>query len=193
MAYFPFFIEIENQICLIVGGGEVAYRKAKAILDFGAHVRVVAPHVCEKLKKLAECQAQIHIMNREFLAGDLKDALFVIAATNNRAVNDSVWKLCREKRILINVVDEKEQCSFYFPSLVKQKDMVIGISSGGKSPVLSQTIRKEVENIIPEYYGELNEYLGEMREYVQKTYDTMDERKAFFEKIIQTYKKENEI
>ena len=114
MAYFPFYIDIENKKCLIAGGGEVAYRKAEAVLLFGAEVMVTAPKICEELTLLSRDNQKLLLVQRKFCEKDLEDIFFVIAATDDRKVNDRIFRLCTEKQILVNVVDEKEQCSFFF-------------------------------------------------------------------------------
>lgn len=113
----------------------------------------------------------------------------MIAATDDRKVNDRIFRLCTEKQILVNVVNEKEQCSFFFPSFVKRKDFVIGISSGGKSPALSKSIRKKLEELIPDYVGEINDRLGDMRGEVKEEFDSIEEKRAFYENMIKTLMK----
>lgn len=189
MAYFPFYIDIENKKCLIAGGGEVAYRKAEAVLLFGANVTVTAPKICEELTMLSSENQKLLLVQREFCEKDLEDIFFVIAATDDRKVNDRIFELCTKKQILVNVVDEKDQCSFFFPSFVKRRDFVIGISSGGKSPALSKFIRKKLEELIPDYVGEINDRLGEMRGEVKEEFNSIEEKRAFYENIIKTFLK----
>ena len=135
-----------------MGGGEVAYRKAAALLPFGAHIYIKALTYCEKLtslKNTTKGQTQLTLAYGTFEEADLEGCQFVIAATDDRALNRKIAELCKEKNILINTVDDKELCSFYFPSLIKQDEVVVGISSGGNSPVLTQKIRRTVEKPSP--------------------------------------------
>ena len=134
MAYFPFFVDLQDKKCFIMGGGEVAYRKAAALLPFGAHIYIKALTYCEKLtslKNTTKGQIQLTLAYGTFEEADLEGCQFVIAATDDRALNRRIAQLCKEKNILINTVDDKELCSFYFPSLIKQDEVVVGISSGG--------------------------------------------------------------
>ena len=166
MAYFPFFVDLQDKKCFIMGGGEVAYRKAAALLPFGAHIYIKALTYCEKLTSLKNTpkgQTQLTLAYGTFEEADLEGCQFVIAATDDRALNRKIAELCKEKNILINTVDDKELCSFYFPSLIKQDEVVVGISSGGNSPVL----------------------LGAVRERVQRRFETEAERKSCFIEIFE--------
>ena len=134
MAYFPLFINIKNKPCLVAGGGKVAMRKARVLLDFGAQVFVIAPVIEKGIKRMKE----ITVMEREFLLEDIDDKTLVVAATDDAAENHRIAELCKERGILVNAVDRIEDCSFIFPAYVKQKDVVAAFSSSGKSPVLTQ-------------------------------------------------------
>ena len=176
MAYFPFFIDLAGKHCLIIGGGEVAYRKIRILLDFGVSIHVVALEFCKEIKHLKVNHHLAHHLTmdkRAYDDNDFKDVLFVIAATNDTVVN----------HILINAVDQKEDCSFYFPSLIKKGDIVTGISSGGNSPVLAKNIRKKIEEVIPDYYNDLNKQMGEIREYVKHHIKAQNKRKNCLEEI----------
>lgn len=187
MAYFPFFIDLEGKSCLIVGGGEVAYRKICILLEFGVSIHVVALDFCEKLKGLKvdnHLQDKLIMEKREYNENDFKDIFFVIAATDDAGVNHEVAQICKDKNILINAVDQKDDCSFYFPALVKKGELVTGISSGGSSPVLAKHIKKKAEVLIPNYYKDINEQMGEIREYVKEHLATPLQRKNCFEEIL---------
>ena len=130
MAYFPFFVDLQDKKCFIMGGGEVAYRKAAALLPFGAHIYIKALTYCEKLtslKNTTKGQTKLTLAYGTFEEADLEGCQFVIAATDDRALNRKIAELCKEKNILINTVDDKELCSFYFPSLIKQDLSLIHI------------------------------------------------------------------
>lgn len=186
MAYFPFFIELENKQCLVVGGGDVAYRKVQALLEFGVNINMVALEYCAGLLELCEqvnSKKQLTLNKKKFCEDDLNDVLFVIAATNNQQLNQQISQLCHDKNIMINVVDDKEKCSFYFPSLIKKGEVVIGISSGGNSPVLSKNLRKKIETTVPNYYADLNSQLGEIREYIKENIALESLRKQCFQEV----------
>jgi len=186
MAYFPFFIDLAEKHCLIIGGGEVAYRKIHTLLEFEVTIHVVALDLSEKIKRLKENHPlgeYLIINQREYNEDDFKGVFFVIAATDDIAVNHKIAQICKDKNILINAVDQKDDCSFYFSSLIKKGEIIAGISSGGNSPVLAKNIRKKIEECIPDYYNDLNKQMGEIREYVKQRIKTQNERKKCLEEI----------
>ncbi len=140
MPYFPMFTNIEGSLWIIAGGGAVALRKARTLKMFGARIRVIAPEICGEL---AEIGAEL--IYAPAAADDFKDADFAIAATNRREVNSGIAEYCRERGIPVNVADSKEECTFFFPAVVVDGDVCIGISSGGKDPSLCRRIREEIE------------------------------------------------
>lgn len=180
MAYFPLFIDIEQKPCLVAGGGKVALRKVQVLLDFGADVRVVAPVILEEIKALGN----VHLLEREFLPEDIKEQVLVVAATDDTMVNHRIAKLCRAQGILVNAVDQMEDCTFIFPAYVKQKDVVAAFSSSGKSPVITQYLKAEEQEILTELIGELNDTLGSFRGKVKQLFDTETERKQVFKEIL---------
>lgn len=190
MSYFPFFVEIQGEKCLVVGGGDVAYRKVRTLLSFGVNIRLVAREVCEAVNHLAhDSYGRLMLEQREFTDTDLEDVLFVIAATNDEACNRHIAQLCHQRKLLVNVVDDPEKCSFYFPALVKQGELVAGISSGGNSPVLAKSLRRELEEQIPGYYDQLNDALGALRPYMRVHIDTEAGRKECYQRIIKQSRK----
>ena len=186
MAYFPFFIDLEGKSCLIIGGGEVAYRKVRILLEFGVSIHIIALDFCENLKSLKignRLTDHLIMEKREYNDDDFKDVFFVIAATDDETVNHEVAQICKDKNIWVNAVDQKGDCSFYFPSLIKKGEIVTGISSGGNSPVLAKNIRKKIEDVIPDYYNDINVQMGQIREYVKKHIEIQIQRKKCFEEI----------
>lgn len=192
MAYFPFFIELEGKECLVVGGGDVAFRKIRELLPFGVNITVVSLKICESICDLAgEHPGQLQLLYRAYEKKDLEQKFFVIAATDNEECNREISEYCRLERILVNVVDDKEKCSFYFPSLVKQGDIVAGFSSGGNSPALIKKLRRELQGQIPEYFGELNERLGQIRPQVKAAFATEQQRKQYYNQVIHKSREES--
>lgn len=183
MAYFPFFVDIENQKCLIAGGGMVALRKVEVLLPYGPAITVVSPEFAPELKELAE-QSGVLLKERDFRMEDLKDADFVVAATDDPALNRQISLNCRKNRIPVNVVDVKEECSFIFPSIVREDDVVIGISSGGKSPTVTQDLKQKIRGVIPEGYGRLVRQLGEYRDFVKIRVPDLSQRTVIFKRMV---------
>ena len=189
MAYFPMFVDMTERECLIVGGGNVAYRKVMVMLDFGAKVTVVAEDICDELRKLtiddtANKENRITFIKRKFEQKDCDGMEMVIAATDDNALNHEIAEYCKAKGIMVNAVDQKADCSFIFPSYIKEKNLVAAFSSSGNSPVLTQYLKGKEQEILTPFLGELNEYMGQIREKVIAKYDTEAERKRVFKEIL---------
>lgn len=189
MAYFPMFVDMTERECLIVGGGNVAYRKVMVMLDFGAKVTVVAEDICDELRKLtiddtANKENRITFIKRKFERKDCDGMEMVIAATDDNALNHEIAEYCKAKGIMVNAVDQKADCSFIFPSYIKEKNLVAAFSSSGNSPVLTQYLKGKEQEILTPFLGELNEYMGQIREKVIAEYDTEAERKRVFKEIM---------
>ena len=199
MAYFPMFVDMTERECLIVGGGNVAYRKVIVMLDFGAKVTVVAEDICDELRKLtiddiasedktgsytANKENRITFIKRRFERKDCDGMEVVIAATDDNALNHEIAEYCKANGIMVNAVDQKADCSFIFPSYIKEKNLVAAFSSGGNSPVLTQYLKGKEQEVLTPSLGELNEYMGQIREKVIAQYDTEAERKRVFKEIL---------
>lgn len=199
MAYFPMFVDMTERECLIVGGGNVAYRKVIVMLDFGSKVTVVAEDICDELRKLtiddiasedktgsytANKENRITFIKRRFERKDCDGMEMVIAATDDNALNHEIAEYCKANGIMVNAVDQKADCSFIFPSYIKEKNLVAAFSSGGNSPVLTQYLKGKEQEILTPFLGELNEYMGQIREKVIAQYDTEAERKRVFKEIL---------
>jgi siroheme synthase-like protein len=175
MAYFPFFIDIKNKKCLVIGGGTVACRKIEALLEFEANITVIALKVCQEVKAM---QDRIRLILREYRDTDLDNAFFVIAATNDTLLNSAIAKACLERNILINAVDELENCSFLFPAYIKQGNITVGITTSGSSPLLAGHIKRSLREAIPDYYEELVNILGGYRKSIKERIGDTGKRSA---------------
>lgn len=186
MSYFPFMIELNNERCLIAGGGTVAYRKVCSMLEFGAVVTVVSPEFCPELLELAEHPARLTLIKRCVQPQDIDGAFVVIMATDDEKVNHEMAELCRQQRILVNVVDVKADCGFYFPAIIRDKEVVISVSTGGQSPVLAGTIKRNIESHLGRSYGDIAERMGELREQIKAQIDGEEERKKAFQQMVRS-------
>ena len=146
MGYFPFFVELEGAPGLIVGGGRVALRKVEKLLPYGPRLTVIAPEICPALEEVPG----LTLMRRPFQPEDVAGMAFVIAASDHGELNRRVARLCREERIPVNVVDDREACSFLFPALVKRGPLSVGISTGGSSPTAAVWLKERVAGLLPE-------------------------------------------
>lgn len=172
MGYFPFFMDIEGQKGLIVGGGEVALRKVLKLLPFHPRLTVVAPVIIKELLDIPE----ITCLRRPFMQEDICGQMFVLAASDEKEVNRDVAILCGEKNIPVNVADDKEACSFLFPALVKKGRLTIGISTQGASPALAGWIRGCVEAALPQGIDESLAYLEELRSRTKECVPQQEKR-----------------
>lgn len=185
MAYFPMFIDLTNQDCLIIGGGEVAYRKVKALLDFDARVTVIAKKVSQKISTIADSDNKVFIEERQFEEADLQGRRLVVVATNDNELNSLVSEKCNQAGIPVNVVDDQEKCSFIFSSYIKEKDIVGAFSSSGKSPVITQYLRDKEREVLTPKLGEINDFMGVIRRDIIEAIPEEANRKDVFKKILE--------
>lgn len=171
MGYFPFFMDIEGKNGLIVGGGRVAARKVEKLLAFGPKLTVIAPGIEGCIRALQERAAQdntalLMLEERAFQMADLAEADFVIAATDDDTLNGAISAYCMAEHIPVNVVDDREKCSFFFPALVREGNLTIGISTDGRSPTAAAWVRKELSQALPDGLGNVVDLMGQIRPYV---------------------------
>jgi len=166
--YFPFMVDLLGKKLVVIGGGNVAFRKCELFLSFGAEIDVVSPALCEDFSAL---EGRICHIRECYDPAFLVDAFAVIAATDNSVVNETVYRDCLQNNIPVNVVDTPEFCSFYVPAILCRGDLTIGISTGGKSPSLAGKIKKELSGMYGEEYAEKVELLGKLRNAVQEEID----------------------
>ena len=161
MAYFPFMMDICNKSCLIVGGGKIALHKENILLGFEANIVVVSPVFEKEFFPLEKGQERIYLREREFLEQDLDGMDFAVAATGSKELNLQISNLCREKGLPVNAVDQKEACSFYFPAMIQDHDILVAISSGGQSPAAVSYLKEKLVSAVPGYYGKMTELAGQ--------------------------------
>jgi len=177
MDFLPIFLNVKGKHCLVVGGGEVAKRKATVLLEAGATVRVVAPQIESGLAG----QQNVEAITAHFASHHLDDVALVIAATNDRGVNLKISELARARNIPVNVVDDPELCSFIMPAILDRSPLMIAFSSGGASPVLTRMLRGKLEAIIPHNYGRLAAFAKQFRERVKARVTNPAKRRIFWE------------
>lgn len=181
MNYLPIFADVRNQQCLVVGGGEVGKRKAGVLLEAGANVRVVAPEIDPALAK----QQRVEAIVARFSAQHLDGVKLVIAATNDRSVNQQVSELARARNIPVNVVDDPELCSFIMPAILDRSPLMVAFSSGGASPVLTRIMRGKLETMIPQNYSRLATFAERFRELVKQRVTNPAKRRIFWENALE--------
>jgi precorrin-2 dehydrogenase/sirohydrochlorin ferrochelatase len=165
--FYPMFLKISGKRCVVVGGGGVALRKVRALLEHGASVEVISPDPCPELIEL-EGRGEIDILHRQYQLGDLQGALIAIAATDSSDINQQVIKEARSKATLVNAADDLENSDFILPSYLRRGDMTIAISTAGRSPALARKIRTRLEKEFGDEYASLVRLIGEVRAEVRR-------------------------
>ncbi|MCR3972301.1 siroheme synthase CysG [Aeromonas veronii] len=183
MDYLPIFCRLDNKPVLLVGGGEVAERKARLLLDAGAHLTVVAPELDPELAELA-ANGSIEWLAGEFASEQLAGKWLVVAATDRREVNALVYQSANQARIFANVVDDPKRSSFIMPSIIDRSPLMVAISSGGKAPVLARLLREKLEALLPQHLGAVATFAGSLRERVKARFASMGERRRFWERLL---------
>lgn len=180
MGYFPFFVDVENQNCLVVGGGVVALRKIEKLLPFNPKITVVSPKVHKEILSIEN----INIIKRKFDFNDLKEKSFVITATDDKVLNKEIYNSCKENNIPVNTVDDKDNCSFIFPALARNNGVTVAISTSGKSPLYAKYLRKKIENLIQDSES-IVDNLSKYREKIKNEISLEENRKLAFEKLLE--------
>ena len=184
MEYLPLFFDLHDEPVLIVGGGEVALRKARLLVRAGALIRVVAPAVEDGLRELI-LGAGGAIAERGFEAADLDRRRLVVAATDDETLNTGISTLCRQRGVAVNVVDQPELCTVIFPAIIDRQPVTIAVSSGGRAPVLTRVLRALIESTVPASYGRLAEFAGRFRGRVKEVFSDGRQRRHFWEDTLQ--------
>jgi len=184
MDFLPVFMQLKSRDCLLVGGGEVASRKAALLLEAGASITVVAPELSETLIEWREAGKLTHEA-REFTVEDVQNKALVIAATDERYVNEAIHDAAVAINIPVNVVDNPDLCTFIMPSIVDRSPVVAAISTGGASPVLARMIRSRLESILPSAYGRLAKMTADFRDKVKERFSNPNDRRLFWERVLQ--------
>ena len=183
MDLLPIFLNIKRKKCVVVGGGEVAFRKASLLLRAGADLNIVAPVLSDELHKLC-LDRDFTITIREFEEADINNAILVVAATEDLKINERVSVIASKLNIPVNVVDQPHLCSFIMPSIVDRSPIVVAISSGGSSPILTRKLKELNESMIPGRIDKLAELLGSFRGRVKNEIDDFSERIRFWENVL---------
>jgi siroheme synthase-like protein len=163
MKLYPIFANIENKLAIVIGGGEVAYRKVKDLSNARARIKIISPEIQEKIKALKKKDHSIEIINREYRQGDLNGAFLVFAATNNNNVNRLIFNEASERGILINSADDPDNCSFYVPSMIRKGDLIVAVSTSGTSPAMAARLSNEFKDVVPDNIDEILLCLNEVR------------------------------
>jgi precorrin-2 dehydrogenase / sirohydrochlorin ferrochelatase len=183
MKYYPINLDVRKRRCLVVGGGGVGARKVKALLDCGAAVTVVSPETVPELDALAGDRI-LHLEKRPYRETDLEGCFLVIGATDDEALNRRISRDAENRNMLCNIADFPEACNFILPSVVRRGDLIIAISTSGRSPAFAKTLRQEIETRYGPEYGDFLCLMGAIRRKLLAQAHAPEEHKPLFERII---------
>jgi siroheme synthase-like protein len=158
----PINLLVEGRCCIVIGAGAVAGGKVQALESRGAKVTVIAPEVTAEVERLAD-DGRVVLQRRPYQPGDLAGAFFVVCGTDDRSVNEAVWREAQERGVVVNVVDDPQHCTAIFPAIVKRGDLQIAVSTDGRSPAVAVRVKQQLEREFGEEYAVLLQILGDAR------------------------------
>jgi precorrin-2 dehydrogenase/sirohydrochlorin ferrochelatase len=183
MHYYPVNLDIQNRNCLVVGGGGVGTRKVATLLKCGANVTVVSPDISQQLLDLAESPS-LTLKQRPYQSSDLDGMFLVIGATDDETLNRKISHDAERRNTLCNIADRPDVCNFILPAIVQRDDLIITISTSGKSPALAKKLRKSLEARFGEEYGILLRLMGGIRKRLLSQSHEPEAHKPIFEQLI---------
>ena len=181
--YYPIFLDIEDRLVVIIGGGNVCARKAETMMNYGARVTIVSPEFTGEIEQWAR-DGVLQIRRKTYDDADLEGANIVIASTDDQSVNEKIAADCRRRRIPVNVVDVTPLCEFIVPAIIEKGSVTLAVSTGGKSPALARTLKEDLQRTVGPEYAEVNDVLGTLRDSAKRVLPTDVDRKRFFDGII---------
>lgn len=180
---YPVNLVLEGKRCVVIGGGEVAARKARGLLDAGAVVTVICPEACGEVEALAQ-SGKLNLVRREYTFGDLDGMAVALVATDDSELNELVAEDAREEKVPVNVADDPSKCDFTLPAVLRRKDVTVAVGTGGASPLLSAKLRDMIENVVGSEYGDLARILGELRKRFAEREMSPQERRETLESLM---------
>jgi precorrin-2 dehydrogenase / sirohydrochlorin ferrochelatase len=181
--YYPVYIQLREQPCVVIGGGKIAEGKVDGLLAAQANVTVISPDLTAHLQHLVE-EKQIAYLARTYQAGDLTGAFMVICATDQAEINHQVWQEASANRQLVNVVDDTPRCNFIAPSILRKGDLTIAISTSGKAPALAVRLKERLQRELGPEYERFLELAGELREPLARNIPDFETRKALWYELM---------
>lgn len=183
--YYPVILNLEGRKCVIAGGGQVAARKARSLLEAGAQVVIVSPEIGEETRKLVDAGSVLWIEDT-FSPFRLDGAALAIAATGSGKVNESVYECAVANGVPVNVVDRPELCTFIVPSVVRRGDLILAISTSGKSPAVSKRVRMELEKTFGDEWAVFLEIMGDARQRAARLIPEQKAREEAYGKLAES-------
>ena len=162
MRYYPVFLDLAGKRVLVIGGGNTAHQKMANLLKAGAEVTVISPELSEEMSALAAERRFRHV-HRPYQAGDIEGYFLAFVATDDRSANQSIWREGRERGVLVNAVDDPPNCDFIMPGIAQRGDLIVAVSTSGRSPAMARKLREELEAFLTEDYVQMLELAAEVR------------------------------
>lgn len=181
--YYPIMLNITDKTCIIIGGGNVAYRKIVSLLEYNARIIVISSNIDQKIKKLND-ENKLEWISRDYKTGDIDNACLLFAATNNKQANQEIYEEAWLKNIPVNIVDAPDLCNFMIPSKIERGDLTITVSTGGKSPLLAKKIRQELEKKFDNSYADFLNLMGELRRISIAEITDKNKREDLYKEIV---------
>jgi len=180
--FYPILVDLQGKRALVVGGGKVAQRKIETLLEHGASVQVIAKELTAKLAELRNYE-KIEFLGDEFSEAFLEGAFLVFAATDDASLNRRVSQAAQQRGLLVNAVDQPADCNFIVPSVLSRGDLLIAVSTSGKSPAFARKVRVELERQFGEEYGFFLNLMGNLRKEILRLGLSQEENKSAFEQL----------
>ncbi len=186
MDFLPLFIKLTGRNCLVVGGGEIALRKAELLLQAGAKLTIIAQEVHPRFSQLQEKNV-VEILQRPYCQGDEQGKFLVIVATDNKQINTEIYTACEQKNILVNVVDAPENCRFIVPAIIDRSPLMLAIATAGHAPMLAKALRARIEAWLPHGYDMLIDVIDHTRQAVKTHFSGNRQAiRRFWEKMLES-------
>ena len=183
MEYYPIFLNLQGRRCVVIGGGAVAEGKVRGLLAAEGCVWVIAPALTPALEALRR-ELRIAHVARNYAPGDLEGAFVAISATDDHAVNEQVWQEASARNVLVNVVDDTPRCNFIAPSILRQGDLSIAISTGGKAPALAVRLKEKIAALVGPEHARFLELAGSLRERLAQRTPSFAARRALWYQLV---------
>jgi len=183
MRYFPIQLDIRGRACLVVGGGGVGTRKAKSLIACGGKVTVVSPTATGELQDLAAAGA-LRVLQREYVGDDLQGMFLVMGATDDERLNRRIRTDAEHLKILCNIADRPEQCDFILPAVVQRGDLIVTVSTSGRSPALAKKLRQDLQSQFGDEYTAFLDLMGAIRKRLLAEAHAPEEHKPIFERLV---------
>ena len=181
--YYPVSLKLEGKRCVVIGGGWGTEKRIKDLFDAGALVTLVSPVAPLEIEQLAK-EDRIRWEARDYLPGDLEGAFLVVACSHDHSRNHEIWAEAEARGIPVNAIDDAPHCTFIFPAVHRQGDLVVAVSTAGKSPALAARIRDRIAREFGPEYGEFLNLLGELRPEVIRRFHGFMRRRPIWRRLI---------